>query len=57
MRVKSRRDYKIKLKYQAIRDQKIRERIEQLGIQISDDDTRTDLLEKERQFNLSQRKN
>ena len=44
---------KIKDKYQAIRDQKIRERIEQLGIEVSDEDNRSDLLEKERQFNLA----
>ena len=47
---------KIKLKYQAIRDQKIRERIEQLGIEVSDEDTRSDLLEKERQFNIAREK-
>ena len=47
---------KIKLKYQAIRDQKIRERIEQLGIEVSDNDTRADLLEKERQFNIAREK-
>ena len=47
---------KIKLKYQAIRDQKIRERIEQLGIEVSDDDTRADLLEKEKQFNIAREK-
>ena len=46
----------IKLKYQAIRDQKIRERIEQLGIEVSDNDTRTDLLEKEKQFNEAREK-
>jgi len=47
---------KIKLKYQAIRDQKIRERIEQLGIEVSDEDTRSDLLEKEKQFNIAREK-
>ncbi len=47
---------KIKLKYQAIRDQKIRERIEQLGIEVTDNDTRADLLEKERQFNIAREK-
>ena len=47
---------KIKDKYQAIRDQKIRERIEQLGIEVSDEDNRSDLLEKERQFNLAREK-
>ena len=46
----------IKLKYQAIRDQKIRERIEQLGIEVSDNDTRADLLEKEKQFNEAREK-
>ena len=47
---------KIKSKYQAIRDQKIRERIEQLGIEVSDTDTRSDLLEKEREFNIAREK-
>jgi hypothetical protein len=47
---------KIKQKYQAIRDQKIRERIEQLGIEVSENDTRSDLLEKERQFNVAREK-
>ena len=51
-----RRIEKIKLKYQAIRDQKIRERIEQLGIEVSDEDTRSDLLEKEKQFNIAREK-
>ena len=46
----------IKLKYQAIRDQKIKERIEQLGIEVSDTDSRSDLLEKERQFNIAREK-
>ena len=36
----------IKLKYQSIRDQKIRERIEQLGIAVSDTDTREELLKR-----------
>lgn len=47
---------KIRQKYQAIRDQKIRERIEQLGIEVTESDTRTDLLEKERQFNIEREK-
>ena len=46
----------IRHKYQAIRDQKIRERIEQLGISVSDTDSREQLLEKERQFNISREK-
>ena len=47
---------KIKQKYQAIRDQKIKERIEQLGIEVSDTDTRADLLQKEYEFNLAREK-
>ena len=47
---------KIKQKYQSIREQKIRERIESLGIDVSDSDTRVELLEKERQFNLAREK-
>ena len=47
---------KIKQKYQAIRDQKIKERIEQLGIEVSDTDTREDLLQKEYEFNLAREK-
>jgi hypothetical protein len=46
----------IKQKYQALRDQKIRERIEELGIEVTDSDTRTELLEKERQYNLDRQK-
>ncbi len=47
---------KIKLKYQSIRDQKIRERIEQLGIEVSSSDTRAELLNKEREFNFEREK-
>ena len=43
---------KIKEKYQALRDQKIRERIEQLGVKIEVGDDRAALLEKERAYNL-----
>ena len=46
----------IKQKYQALRDQKIRERIQELGIQTTDSDTRADLLEKERQYNFDRQK-
>ena len=46
----------IKQKYQALRDQKIRERIEELGIEVTDSDTRSELLEKERQYNLDRQK-
>ncbi len=46
----------IKLKYQALRDQKIRERIQQLGIEVTDEDDRAALLEKERQYNSDRQK-
>ncbi len=46
----------IKQKYQALRDQKIRERIEELGIQVTDSDSRAELLEKERQYNFERQK-
>jgi len=47
---------KIKQKYQALRDQKIRERVEQLGIKVEEDEDRSTLLEKERQYNLERQK-
>ena len=47
---------KIKQKYQALRDQKIRERVEQLGVKVEEGDDRSVLLEKERQYNLSRQK-
>ena len=47
---------KIKQKYQALRDQKIRERVEQLGIDVREGDDRTALLEKERNYNLERQK-
>ena len=46
----------IKQKYQALRDQKIRERIEELGIETTDSDTRSELLEKERNYNAARQK-
>jgi len=46
----------IKQKYQALRDQKIRERVEQLGVKVEEGDDRSILLEKERQYNLSRQK-
>tara|TARA_A100001011_G_scaffold400094_1_gene512298 strand:- start:5139 stop:6317 length:1179 start_codon:yes stop_codon:yes gene_type:complete len=46
----------IKKKYQALRDQKIRERIQQLGIEVTESDDRSALLEKERQYNLDRQK-
>ncbi len=47
---------KIKEKYQLLRDQKIRERVEQLGVKIEEGDDRTVLLEKERAYNLERQK-
>ncbi len=41
---------KIKEKYRLIREQKIRERVESLGVEISDADTREDLLQKEKEY-------
>ncbi len=47
---------KIKQKYQSLRDQKIRERVEQLGVTVEEGDDRSILLEKERQYNLERQK-
>ncbi len=47
---------KIKQKYQALRDQKIRERVEQLGVKVEEGDDRSALLEKERIYNLERQK-
>jgi len=47
---------KLKEKYQQIRDQKIRERVKSLGVDIRDGDNRETLLEKEKQFNLDRQK-
>ena len=41
---------KIKEKYRLIREQKIRERVESLGVEISDSDTKEDILKKEREY-------
>jgi len=41
---------KIKEKYKLIREQKIRERVESLGVEISDADTKEDLLRKEKEY-------
>ena len=46
----------IKKRYQELRDQKIRERIEQLGISVTEDDDRTILLEKEKNYYLERQK-
>ena len=47
---------KIKQKYKALRDQKIRERVEQLGVKIEEGDDRTALLEKEKIYTLERQK-
>ena len=47
---------KIKEKYQALRDQKIRERVAQLGVKVEEGDNRAVLLEKERIYNLERQK-
>jgi len=47
---------KIKGKYQALRDQKIRERVAQLGVKVEEGDDRGALLEKERIYNLERQK-
>jgi len=41
---------KIKDKYRLIREQKIRERVESLGVEISDADSKEDLLQKEKEY-------
>ena len=47
---------KLKNKYQQLRDQKIRERVEALGVQIQEGDDRETLLRKEREYNLARQK-
>ena len=47
---------KIKEKYQLLRDQKIRERVEQLGVKVEEGDNRFTLLEKEKAYNLERQK-
>tara|TARA_B100001559_G_scaffold279975_1_gene252771 strand:- start:425 stop:1612 length:1188 start_codon:yes stop_codon:yes gene_type:complete len=46
----------IKKRYQELRDQKIRARIEQLGISVAEGDDRTILLEKEKNYYLERQK-
>ena len=47
---------KLKEKYQTIRDQKIKERVEALGVSVQDGDDRNALLEKEKQYTLERQK-
>ena len=47
---------KIKKKYKSIRDQKIKERVEALGVEVQQGDDRDALLEKEKQYTLERQK-
>ena len=47
---------KLKNKYRLIRDQKIRERVEALGVQVHEGDDRESLLKKEKEYNLERQK-
>jgi len=47
---------KLKNKYRLIRDQKIRERVESLGVKIIEGDNRETLLQKEREYYLARQK-
>ena len=47
---------KLKNKYRLIRDQKIKERVESLGVTIREGDDRETLLQKEREYYLSRQK-
>ena len=47
---------KLKNKYQQLRDQKIRERVEALGVEIQEGDDRETLLKKEREYNIARQK-
>ena len=47
---------KLKEKYRVIRDQKIRERVETLGVQVQEGDDREILLQKEREYLLERQK-
>ena len=47
---------KIKEKYQKLREQKIAERVKALGVEVTEDDDRSTLLEKERIYNFERKK-
>ena len=47
---------KLKDKYRIIRDQKIRERVEALGVKIQGDENRETLLEKEKEYTIARKK-
>ena len=47
---------RLKEKYRVIRDQKIRERVEALGVKIQEDDDRETLLQKEKDYTIARQK-
>ncbi len=47
---------KLKEKYRVIRDQKIKERVEALGIQVTEEDNREALLQKEKEYRIEREK-
>ena len=47
---------KLKQKYQLIRDQKIRERVEAIGVKIQGDENRETLLKKEKEYTIARQK-
>ena len=47
---------RLKAKYRVIRDQKIRERVEALGVKIQEDDDRETLLQKEKDYTIARQK-
>ncbi len=47
---------KLREKYRIIRDQKIRERVEALGVKIQGDENRDELLQKEKEYTLARQK-
>ena len=47
---------KLKEKYRVIRDQKIKERVEALGIQVTEEDDREALLQKEKEYRIEREK-
>ena len=47
---------KLKVKYQIIRDQKIKERVEALGVKLQGDEDRESLLQKEKEYTIARQK-
>jgi len=54
--VKGQRIEKLKEKYRILRDQKIRERVEALGVKIQGDEDRETLLQKEKEYTIARQK-